>query len=491
MSLRTYEIITKYIGKDSGVKVILEPNAVPTCDIKKKIITLPSNIKEENVFAALAEAMHEAGHVRMTNKEIAKIPTDEFEHSVLNAIEDIRIDRDNFTILPNIKEFYREEMRMLDKNRKNSQDIPLSARVLCDIIMRLEGFSEFCVNSPDVRRIINAHGLLNKAESLIDHLNYRDYGEARKVLKEICQVLRDEDKKREKPKKGNRCSEDGDGDNKSGKTNAAARLEEGLKKIVKNKEQVFSLGDRKGDHTKSDIATLGPLALKEMTKNKFVDLLDKKERRNISEDQGKLNTDNLPSFLTGDIEDLFKEPTIIKRKKSKILLVLDGSSSMQDRLIDGVPKQHLVVKAAKSIVAILKEVQEIEGLNVDYDIAIFTSEYRLLSKELWDREYFNINIPDGTHLSAAFSKAQDQILNDLEVDGNRLIILITDGMVNEGQIEDIKHEILKHNQDVRCLIIGIGASIQIQRLIGEDRNIIAEEIADVVLMEAIQDMLEG
>ena len=157
MSLRTYEIITKYIGKDSGVRVILEPNAVPTCNIKEKLITLPSNIKEENVFAALAEAMHEAGHVRMTTKEISKIPTDEFEHSVLNAIEDIRIDRDNFKILPNIKDFYREEMKMLDKYRKDAQDIPLSARVLCDIIMDLEGFSEFCVNAADVWTIINKH----------------------------------------------------------------------------------------------------------------------------------------------------------------------------------------------------------------------------------------------------------------------------------------------------------------------------------------------
>ena len=148
MSLRTYEIITKYIGKDSGVRVVLEPNAVPTCNIKDKLITLPSNIKEENVFAALAEAMHEAGHVRMTTKEISKIPTDEFEHSVLNAIEDIRIDRDNFKILPNIKDFYREEMKMLDKYRKDAQDIALSARVLCDIIMYLEDFSEFCVNAP-------------------------------------------------------------------------------------------------------------------------------------------------------------------------------------------------------------------------------------------------------------------------------------------------------------------------------------------------------
>ncbi|MDD5496763.1 MAG: hypothetical protein PHP46_06695, partial [Candidatus Omnitrophica bacterium] len=387
MSLRTYEIITKYIGKDSGVKVILEPNAVPTCDIKKKIITLPSNIKEENVFAALAEAMHEAGHVRMTTKEISKIPTDEFEHSVLNAIEDIRIDRDNFTILPNIREFYREEMMMLDKNRKSSQDIPLSARVLCDIIMRLEGFSEFCVNSPDVRKIISQNDLLNKTENLIDYLNCHEYGEARKVLKEICKVLRDEDKKQEKPKKGNQSS-DGEGNDSSSKDKSAAKLEEGLKKIVKNKEQVFSLGDRKGAGTKADIATLGPLALREMTKNRFVDLLDKKERHNISEDQGKLNTDNLPSFFTGDVEDLFKESVIIKKKKSKILLVLDRSSSMQDRLIDGIPKQHLVVKATKSIVDILKEVQDIEGINVDYEIAIFAAEYRLLSKESWEREYF-------------------------------------------------------------------------------------------------------
>ncbi len=482
MSLRTYEIITKYIGKDSGVRVMLEPNAVPTCNIKEKLITLPSNIKEENVFAALAEAMHEAGHVRMTTKEISKIPDDEFEHSVLNAIEDIRIDRDNFKILPNIREFYREEMLMLDKYRKDAQDIALSARVLCDIIMDLEGFSEFCVNAPDVWTIINKHKLIHKSENLIWYLNAKDYDNARKVLKEICKVLRDEDKKRNDPNNGSGGTDKG---------KIAAQLEEGLKKIVKNKEKIFSLGDQASGNTQSDIATLGPLALKEQTKNKFIDLLDKKEKHNISEDQGKLNTDNLPSFFTGDIENLFKENVIIRRKKSKILLVLDRSSSMKDTLIDGMPKNHLVVKTARTIVDILKEVQEIEGINVDYEVAAFAAEYRLLNKETWGIGYFTVNMPDGTNLSGAFSSAQEQLLNDMEIDGNRLIILITDGEVAEKQIEDIKLDILKHNQDVRCLIIGIGASPQILRLIGTDRNIVAEEIADVVLMEAIQDMLEG
>ncbi len=491
MSLRTYEIITKYIGKDSGVKVVLEPNAVPTCDIKKKLIILPSNIKEENVFAALAEAMHEAGHVRITTSKIAQLATDEFEHSVLNAIEDIRVDRDNFKILPNIKDFYREEMRMLDKNRRNAQDISLSARILCDIIMSLEDFSEFCVNSPDVWTVINKHGLLRKAENLIWHLNSRQYDEARDELKAICKILREEDKKREQPKKQDQDPSSGVGKERPGKDKTAAMLDEGLKRIVKNKEKVFALGDEAGGNTKSDIATLGPLALKEQTKNRFVDLLDKKEKHNISEDQGKLNTDSFPSFLTGDIEDLFKEMTIVRRKKSKILLVLDRSSSMWDKLIDGMRKDRLVVKTAKTIVDILKEVQEIEGINVDYEIAAFAAEYRLLNKETWEKEYFSISMPDGTRLSLAFCMAQDQILNDIEVDGNKLIILITDGQVRETQIDDIKSAILKHNQDVRCLIIGIGASPQILKFIGADRNIVAEEIADVVLMEAIQDMLEG
>ncbi|MDP2941939.1 MAG: VWA domain-containing protein, partial [Candidatus Omnitrophota bacterium] len=355
--------------------------------------------------------------------------------------------------------------------------------------MSLEGFSEFCVNSPDVWRIINKHRLINKSEDLIWHLNRQDHDKARKTLKEICKALQDEEKKKKRPAAGQ--NDDGVGNKGVGKDDSAEKLKEGLKKIVKNKEKVFALGDRIGENAKSDIACLGPLALKEMTKNKFVDLLDKKERRSVSEDQGKLNTDTLPSFLTGDIDDLFKESVIVRRKKSKILLVLDRSSSMRDKLIDGIPKCYLVVKAAKSIVDILKEVQEIEGINVDYEVAAFAAEYRLLAKETWEREYFTVNMPDGTHLSGAFSKAQDQILNDPEIDGNRLIILITDGMVAESQIESIKLDILKHNQDVRCLIIGVGASIEILKLIGENRNIIAEEIADVVLMEAIQDMLEG
>lgn len=521
MSLRTYEIISKYIGKDSGVRVVLEPNACPKCDIVNKVITLPSNIKEENIYAALAEAMHEAGHVRLTTPDVAAVATTQFEHSVLNAIEDIRVDLENFKILPNIKEFYREEMKMLNKNRKDPKDVSRPARILCDLIMYMEDFSDCMSQDQDIWKTICDTKIYENASNLIYYLNTKNYTRAQDELKTICKILQENDNEPAEPNKGqgknndkqsgnakgeeadsgndnkNKAEDVGKRDNKDEDkgevpTDAkAGKLEEDLKKVYKDEEKVFALGWEQGGTAGSEMSALGPLALHEQTKVKLTELLDFVFLLLIYEEAGKLNTDNLASFSTGDIDDLFKEQIVRRSKKSKILLVLDASSSMDDKLVDGNKKNDMLVKTTRSIVDILREVQELEGINVDWELAKFCCDMRLLGKDTWETDYRTHNIVDGTNIQRSFNQAQEHILNDYTIDGNRLIILLTDGYVETEQIEAIHKDILKHNQDVRCLILGIGASPQICKLIGDDRNISAQEIADVVIMEAITDMLEG
>ena len=521
MSLRTYEIISKYIGKDSGVRVVLEPNACPKCDIVNKVITLPSNIKEENVYAALAEAMHEAGHVRLTTPDVAAVATTAFEHSVLNAIEDIRVDLDNFKILPNIQQFYREEMQMLNKNRKNPKDVSKPARILCDLIMYMEGFSDCMSQDNDIWTTIVKTKIYENAGNLIHYLNHKNYTRAQDELKTICKILQENDDEPAEPNKGQGkddgsekedrkedCKSDDSGDTDPDETAEkgdskdkgedkipqdakANKLEEDLKKVYKDEKAVFALGWEQGGTDGSDMTALGPLALHEQTKVKLTELLDKKEHHEVYEEAGKLNSDNLTSFSTGDLDDLFKEQIVRRSKKSKILLVLDASSSMKDKLVDGNQKNDMLVKTTRSIVDILREVQELEGINVDWELAKFCCDMKLLDKDSWETGYRTRDLIDGTNLQCSFNQAQEHILKDYTIDGNRLIILLTDGYVEPEQIEEIHKDILKHNQDVRCLILGIGASPQICKLIGDDRNISAQEIADVVIMEAITDMLEG
>ncbi len=98
------------------MKIKLEANATPHANPITKEIVLPSNIKEDRIFPALAECIHEACHIRYTTFPIHKVVDDEYEKYILNAIEDIRIDKKAFHILPNIRDgFYGELFEEIDK----------------------------------------------------------------------------------------------------------------------------------------------------------------------------------------------------------------------------------------------------------------------------------------------------------------------------------------------------------------------------------------
>ena len=83
-------------------------------------------------------------------------------------------------------------------------------------------------------------------------------------------------------------------------------------------------------------------------------------------------------------------------------------------------------------------------------------------------------------------------MEDYTVDGNKMVILMTDGEVDTHQIEDIRNDIMKHNQDVRCMIIGVGADPMkdfMENLC--DHNILCQELADVIILDCISEMIGG
>jgi len=173
-----------------------------------------------------------------------------------------------------------------------------------------------------------------------------------------------------------------------------------------------------------------------------------------------------------------------------LMILLDASGSMGARLIDNVKRKQTVAECTKALVEILDEVRELEGLNVDYDIACFTRHYNLLSKENWVNEYYQHD--GGTNIINAFSKAQDHILRDQEIDGKKMIIMFTDGDVQASEIREMKDRIVKYGAEVRCMIIGVGADVN-SALVKEacgDNNILVRELADIILMEAIATMME-
>ena len=70
--------------------------------------------------------------------------------------------------------------------------------------------------------------------------------------------------------------------------------------------------------------------------------------------------------------------------------------------------------------------------------------------------------------------------------------IAVDGEVGSDEIENLRKQIITHGAEVRCMVVGIGASLGgafVETIAGES-NILGEEHADSVIMDTIRAMLE-
>jgi hypothetical protein len=500
MNLRTYEIIAKWIGKELGINVVFQPNVSPTTDIKTNTIYLPNNIKTENAEAALAILMHEAAHIRHTKKlPIKELIDNETEHLILNAIEDVRIDRKNFDILPNIIGFYEKLYERTMITKEQYENLSLLCRDLMQGILDNEGMVKYLFNEINEEEKIRQAETASKMWECENALNAENYSQAKEIIKELMRKynLDSQSKPEEIPDENGENSEGGEQDKEQTRGQAKQNKKEEEKDKQGREEKGIILGGyfstnklwEIDPNAKVGSSEIGSLALGELTKQRFKDLLDIKEQKII--DNGLiLNTDNLISFHTGDIEELFYNDKIVKRKKSKILILLDASGSMMSNLLDNQSKHSVVIKCVKSLINILEEVRQAEGIDVNWDISGFNTNPIAYNKETWADEYWPCG---GTNLYLAFEGVMEKISNEFEIDGNKLIIVFTDGLVDNREIEDMQNLIIKKNSEVKCMIIGIDAELQgafVKKIIG-DNNILVGENAELVLLEVIMQLLGG
>jgi len=469
---RTYEILGKWIGNKNNVRVIMKPNACPKVNIKDNTITLPSNIDPKNIYPALAELMHEAAHLRHTTKIPAdKLAQDPVEHSILNAIEDIRIDNKNIQLLPNIRDFY-ELMYThgLENVKKTFPKHSVADRVMCNNILDLEGFGHLHIPDKQSEELNNKCHIDDLMLRTVQDLDAKSWDSARENILKIKKIFKDNNTQpqTQQPVAGQ------------------GQVADDVRGMLVNKGDIFKPG--KGDASGS-VEDIGSIGLQEQTRQRFKELLNIKQIKHVRSGN-TINTDNLPAFLVGDLDELFHEEKVIRVKKSKLMILMDGSGSMGEQLMDGNQRRITVAECVQSLVDILDEVRELEGINVDYDLACFTGSYFPLSRKNWKKEYLSHG--GGTSLYNGFSRAHEHILEDQEIDGKKMIIMFTDGEVTPGDIDKMKRLILKHNSDVRCMIIGVGSDVNgelVKKVVG-DHNILAKDLADVILMESIMDMME-
>lgn len=571
MDQRTYELVANFISDRTGMRIVFEHDCIPCADPESRVIKLPYNIKDENVFGALALVMHEAAHIQHTifdHEPITDSMPTKFE--VLNAAEDIRIDAKNFRLLPNIRDFYRELYKKCVGGRVDQQwqMAPVQQRILATLITDLLSFKGMIRPDEQVDNFIKDNGLEAKMSMLCQTLNALEYTiknegnkvneqvlykQAREQVDEIHKILcgpmqpqggkqivkkkskggtgqgqgqgyGDPDDQEDSGDTGDEPDEDNDDDGESiealtkgvdGKSvDDFDKQPKPSKKAGGGKGQGSGKGGGFKEISHHDAASLlrkpirvvfekgttssgrgsalvGEACLEEATKHGLRELLNEKCVKVIP-DGVSLDTDSLHSYYTGDIDELFKDQKLVTRKKSKIILMLDASGSMQSQMVlDHGEKRKVVLANAEAIRKVLQEVVHTEGVNVAYEVWAFDDKCWKLDERDYQQSY-NDKFGGGTDILVAFDRAHASLCEP-DVEGEKLLLLLTDGEVHHNEVAQLKKKILMNNSNAKVLIIGVGANITgffVKEIVGAN-NILAEKHSNIILFEAIMTLLGG
>ena len=476
MYKKTFETIAKYFATASKVSLVFDTDGGAYADMKADMLHLPKAIADENAYAALALTMHEAAHIRYSKKiPMEDLVDTEADKFILNAIEDVRIDRKNFGVLPNIKEFYRQLVKDHTNLTKVKDKI---VAMLCKAILKLEGFKTTPRKDVDKAKQKNLEELMKEGIFNIDYNKWDDFKQTRDSIKKLLGINPDKDRKLPKEEK---CIGVAGGKGKDGEGTIQAQIDG----ITKN-NACLKPGQQDMEGGSGQFGS--PIALEEQTTKQFKEILNIKETR-VSENGKELDTDSLISYFTHDIAELFKEEKIVKKKKSKIFLLLDGSGSMNQRLLDHTPDYQIVSASVKSLTNILDELRETEGVDIDWDIGMFRSTYHPLTKENWQQRY---SPAGGTMLEGPFISVVEDMLKDYTIEGKRIIVVLTDGEIYESEIENVQQYLISKAKDIRPIFIGVGLNYSKNKftkdLLG-DNVILDKSSADFIICKAIETLL--
>lgn len=509
---RTMEIISRFIGDKSEVNIEFNTEGKMCANPQTGTVKIPSNLKAKHLYPAIGAVIHEAGHVRKSTYKIEDFATDAATKNILNCIEDVRVDRYMYDLLPNIHSFQQKLNEWIDEAYEIDWDkLPSETKILISAMKYAhhQATHKIGSTSPEERQLAADIGTIIRSTcDDLDDYEIRPTPEGKKDINNNIKYIQDKlklHKKQQQQKNsggggGGKGSEHGPKKPANRTQNPQADQDHGQEQVSasnnKDKDEDLDLERVKKQYnfglTDSPVgggsAYLGEAALRDQTSQHFKELLNEKTNK-VTKCGTTLDSTALDAFALGDTDRLFTEDQITKKKKSKVLFLLDSSGSMGSLLLDGHWRNSGLASTVKQLTDILDDVHDIEGVNVDYDIRSFDTSYYKLSKDNWVKEYLRLG-GGGTRLSYAFSKAITELVEDWTVDGNKMIVLVTDGQVDQIQIHRIKEEILRYNEDVRCMLLGIGADLD-SKFIKEITpfNILETASADSVIMDAIMEML--
>ena len=116
-------------------------------------------------------------------------------------IEDVRIDKKNFSLLPNIIGFYQKFLEKQHEKNKgiDMKDVPLENKVLFNAIMELERFSSFKIPDKEAENFARDNNVYNIIDSACWNLDCGSWESVKKGIAELMKIFK-WDKKKEEPR---------------------------------------------------------------------------------------------------------------------------------------------------------------------------------------------------------------------------------------------------------------------------------------------------
>lgn len=521
MNRKTFEIIAKWIGNETRTKIVFDDKVPgPIVNMKTKTITLP-NISSQKALAGLCDVMHEAGHLRYSNDIPEFVMRTPVRKDIINVLEDIRIDLKIMKKLPNIRMFYEVSNQHAPRERSC-----VKQKTLIDAICHLEQLKPIFEEDRPTREFKNRIGfsdfvrLCAVGVTQMNFAAWRDVDEiVTKILKQL--EIKEEPQEQPQPQPGS-SGESGQEQQSSGDPQESQGEQPPQPQEQEPEQQPEKKPDKKskkkpqpqpesppsipnldvrlhGKHSnhwgqgtlegKSQNDFLNQESSGEIMKQTLAEALKISETQTI-DDGTLLNTESLPSFLTGDIEELFYDEVQVKVKKSVVLFLLDASGSMDEpmTLSQGHRRCDIVRDSTLRMIDSIKQIISVEGLDVSYLVRFFQSDYiKPNDNEDWVPYY---RTGGGTCLNPAVYDALREIKSH-EYDGKKIIICLTDGQVSEDDISKCEKRIIESVDDsIRLMFIGVDVemSAKTANLI-HDNIIVTHDIADETIVRGITNCL--
>lgn len=495
--------IAKWASKECGMRVRFSGND-QTIKIEGNSIIAPREIPLELVKYYSKEIMHMCLHKTMTPSFLQNLGKDSLEKRIIHSVEDARINKivakkmNGFPFL--IADAY-QDIHFITQEESNaasclgliSNNEMFKARPTS---FKKFLFDFFNAKFKDTEKVVDlgikAAELFDKA---ITSLSKKDSEKYLKYIEYIKDLLKEEDEKKESEKEGDKTKTEGHGGKEKQKYNSEFTESSPSNKDPLNKDS--GKGSDKSEHNINMTDYEDEISLSEETRQRVKEELKQKIKHEV-EGLKELNTNNLMSFFTGEVDDLFKEDTHLKEYKTKVFFLLDASGSMDSEVESssnmvesGQNKQSFTLTdmikiSMDPVVNIIKEVMQ-ESYSIDYDIYPFSST--LLPKL---NNVSSLTNGGGTDLSSSLNKLFSIIKESADYD-RKLVVVCTDGEIDDADMASLSKNLKQKDDDIRITFLLIRtSSLCIPEKIRPITSGVLSNIntADVEILKSIENIIQ-